>query len=140
MSHRADRQDLEYTAMKNWGKRNQMADDIEIAIESAVLRALSPRSASERFRLFFARGYSVLQVFERLDSEGRAAILSQFGASFTTEAEPEVVLRRRAVETLRARLLGLVASGRVRRRTGRYAAELNSKGQRDVVVDLFRLG
>ena len=93
-----------------------------------MLAAVRARSVRERARLVWTGGWSVVQVFERLDARGQA----QFGSS------DDVVDRRRAVETVRARLLALVESGALLRKTAVYSAELKSKGPRDVVVDLFR--
>lgn len=79
-----------------------------------------------------------MQVFERLNPKDQEAF-SANDADTGQVPEPDVISRRRGIETLRVRLLGLVGSGKVLRRTGHYAAELKSKGPRDMVVDLFRL-
>ena len=98
-----------------------------------MLSALAPRSWRERLRVAVSRGWSVLQVYERLGTSERLALAGP------SDGEPSVVRQRRAVEALRTRLLRLVHEGKVQRRTGHYATEFKSKGQRDVVVDLFRL-
>jgi hypothetical protein len=97
-------------------------------VDDALLRALSPRTVGERLRLWIGGGWTVVQVLERLDDETRRAL---------GEGD-DVVASRLAVGRLRDYLLGLVNRGLVRRKTSRYGIELKSKGQRAVVVDLFR--
>ena len=98
-------------------------------LDAAVLRALAPRSVREALRLRWTGGWSVMQVFERLNIEGQAA----FGST------DEVLGQRRVIEALRGRLLELARNGHLIRKTAKYSTDFRSKGPRDVLIDLFRL-
>lgn len=94
-------------------------------MEEALLEALLPRSWRERF----GRGYTAKEVFERLKPELQA---------FLRGEEEGVVAERRAIDTVYRRLMRMSEEGRIRRKTVGYWLLLNTKGYRNMVVDLFR--
>ncbi|MFN7146357.1 MAG: hypothetical protein ACK4YP_21470 [Myxococcota bacterium] len=98
-------------------------------LEAAVLAALRPAGLRERVRLRVGGGYTALQVWERLAPEVRA----------TLGGEGDPVAVRRGVERVQRRLAALAAEGVVRRERARVTVTLNTKGPRDILVDVFRL-
>ncbi len=89
-------------------------------LPAALLAALVPRGWRERVRARVAPGWTAAQVYARLDAPTQATIVSRFPA--------EVVHRA---------LVALVAEGVASRRAVRWPADLNTKGRRDMVVDVF---
>jgi hypothetical protein len=73
-----------------------------------------------------------MQVWERLDEEARAAILP-------VSADP-IANARDGTERVQRALRALVAAGRARHRRVGMSIMLNTKGPRDVLVDVFRAG
>lgn len=88
------------------------------ALASPLLDALRPRGVAERVRHVLAKGWTAAQVRARLPSG------LQDGCT---------------AEAVHAALLDLVREGRVRTRRVRYSVVLNTKGQRDMIVDVFWL-
>lgn len=101
----------------------------DAALDPALLGALAPRGLVERLRLRVGGGYTVLQVWERLPPDARAAL---------GEADP--VAARAAVERVRRRLDALAGEGVVVRSRARMTVPLNTKGPRDILVDVYRGG
>lgn len=97
-------------------------------LDAAVLAALRPAGLRERIRLRVGGGYTALQVWERLAPEVRVVV---------GEGDPVAV--RRGVERVQRRLLVLAAAGTVRRDRARMTVPLNTKGPRDILVDVFHL-
>jgi hypothetical protein len=86
-----------------------------------VLAALAPRGLGERIRARVAGGWTAAQVWARMDAL----------AFPTGPAGP--------VDEVHRVLVALAADGRVTRRSVRWTTRLNTKGHRDMVVDVFRL-
>jgi hypothetical protein len=99
-------------------------------VEAAVLAALRPSGVRERVRLAMGGGYTALQVWERVGPAARAAL--------APVGEDPTVAARHAVERVQRVLMTLAASGRVRHRRVGMSVVLNTKGPRDVLVDVFR--
>ncbi len=97
-------------------------------LDAAVVAALSPMGLGERLRVRLSGGYTALQVWERLDPAARGGI-----------GEEDPVAVRRGVERVQRRLVALAEAGRVIRGRSRMTVSLNTKGPRDVLVDVFRL-
>lgn len=100
-------------------------------LDAAVLDALRPRGARERLRGLVARGYTALQVYERLDPAVREAL--------EAGVDDPVLAGRRGVDRVHRALVGLVAAGRVRKRRETYGMQVNTKGGRGMVVDVYAL-
>lgn len=81
----------------------------------AVLDALRPRGLRDRLRMLLSGGCTAAQVRGRLREPGSATATQ-----------------------VHAALTALVADGRVHRSTARMSVHLNTKGPRDVIVDVFR--
>ncbi|MDP2309279.1 MAG: hypothetical protein Q8P18_24870 [Pseudomonadota bacterium] len=96
-----------------------------------MLAALRPSGLRERLRLAIGGGYTALQVWERLEPAVRAALVDPRG-------EDATVTGRRAVERVQRVLMALAATGRVRHARVGMSITLNTKGPRDVLVDVFR--
>lgn len=96
-----------------------------------VVEALSPRSPRERVRILLSRGFTAVQVYERLPEEVRDALAGDL-------EEPNARVRR-GIDRVHRALLGLVEVGRVKRRRERYAMFVNTKGERGMLVDVYRL-
>lgn len=86
-----------------------------------ILACLLPRGLRERARHLVARGWTASQVEVRLPEDVRAALRAEGGA----------------VERVHGELVGLVRAGRARSRRVRYTVALNTKGPRDMLVDVF---
>lgn len=100
-----------------------MSDDAEL-----LRAALTPRGLAERVRLRLSGGWTAAQVLERLPAQVRAA----------WEGEGTIDERRRAVDRAYRGLLALAEAGGARRTKVRYTMDLNTKGPRDMLVDVFR--
>ncbi|MFZ5475931.1 MAG: hypothetical protein ACOZNI_04075 [Myxococcota bacterium] len=94
-----------------------------IGSAEALLEALQPKSFGERIRLLTSGGWTAAQVHARLPPHVRAR--------FDAERQP--------VEALHRELVALAAAGLARHRRVRWAMPLNTKGVRDMVVDVFRV-
>lgn len=102
----------------------------DLELGAAALAALHPRGLRQRIRLAMSGGYTPLQVWDRLAPEARAALVPGGGDSPVAE--------RHAVERVQRVLLTLAAEGRVHHRRVGMTVTLNTKGPRDVLVDVFR--
>lgn len=96
----------------------------EVRVADSLVAALRPRDLRERVRARVAPGYTATQVLSRLPASEREALTSA---------------HRFPADVVHAALIELVASGRVRTRRVRYTVVLNTKGHRDMVVDVFWL-
>lgn len=101
-------------------------------LRDAVACALLPQGWRERLRVATVGGWSAAQVRGRLSDEAAAAWLA-------SATGPPIVQERALIEAVRVDLLALVISGVATRRVTTYGVELRSKGQRQAVVDVFRL-
>lgn len=101
----------------------------DAALDAALFGALAPRGLGERVRLRVGGGYTALQVWERLPPDAQAALGG---------ADP--VAARAAVERVRRRLDALAGEGAVVRTRARMTVPLNTKGPRDILVDVYRGG
>ena len=99
-------------------------------VDAALLAALRIQGPRERLRQVLARGFTTLQVYERLAGDVRDALS---GGAEGPMAD------RRGVDAAHRALLRLVADGRVIRRRASYSVILNTKGERGMVVDLYSL-
>ena len=102
-----------------------------VDLTDPLLAALRPRSVRERARLLVAHGFTAVQVYERLSPEVQRALGE--GVADSTAAA------RRAVDRVHRALLDLAARGAIRRRRETYSMILNTKGERGMVVDVYRL-
>jgi hypothetical protein len=91
-------------------------------LSGQLLAALRPRGVRERVRAALAPGFTAAQLLQRLPEDARAALI----AEHPFPAEP-----------VHGALMGLVAQGGVRTRRVHYTVVLNTKGHRDMVVDVF---
>lgn len=91
-------------------------------LEGALLASLRPHGVRERVRGWVARGWTAAQVHARLPEDVRAALAAE---------------ERQPVERVHRDLLALASAGRVRTRRVHYTVELNTKGARGMVVDVF---
>lgn len=94
----------------------------DAGLVGALLDALRPRGAGERVRQVVSRGWTASQVYDRLPEDVRARMTGP-----------------RPIDEVHRTLVDLARDGRVRVRRARWAMPLNTKGMRDMVVDLFRL-
>ena len=85
-----------------------------------LLEALRPRGVSERVRARLGVGWTASQVASRVASD-----------TYDGVADP--------VAEVHAELVALVRDGHVLRKQVRWTAQINTKGPRDMVVDVFRL-
>lgn len=85
-----------------------------------LLEALRPRGVRERVRTRLGVGWTAAQVASRVSRDVYADAVD-----LTAEVHAD--------------LLALVADGLVLRERVRWTAHLNTKGPRDMVVDVFRL-
>lgn len=93
-------------------------------IDGHVLDALRPRGLKEYLRGALARGWTASQVHARLPADVRVAL---------------EVAERLPVDRIHEILRALAARGRVKVRQVRYTVVLNTKGHRDMIVDVFWL-
>ena len=96
--------------------------------QEAITRALRPVGVVERTRLWVTKGWTAAQVYQRLPT----AMQTTLAAQHPTDGQ------RRAVDAVYHTLLLLTREGRVRRQQVRYTMDLNTKGPRDMLVDVFR--
>lgn len=95
-----------------------------------ILEALRARDPRERLRQLVARGYTAMQVYERLPAEIQQSLQSG-------PTEP-VVAERQAIGRVQRALIALAAEGTIRRRRVEYGMFLNTKGTRGMIVDVYR--
>lgn len=97
--------------------------------DAELLRsAIAPRTLGERVRMRLSGGWTAAQTLERLPSDVREEWLG----------DGSIDAQRRAVDRVYRALLALAAEGAVRRTKVRYTMALNTKGPRDMLVDVFR--
>ena len=94
-------------------------------LDAALLAGLAPRGLAERARVRLGGGYTALQVWQRAFPDATPA--------------DDPVETRRAVARVAQRLFALAARGAVEHSRTRMSVFLNTKGPRDVEVDVFRL-
>lgn len=99
-------------------------------LEAALLDALRPRDTRERAAQLVLRGWTAMQVYERLP----ASLQAELAAG----PENPTVGARQAVDRVFRALLALTQAGQVRRRRVAYGMILNTKGGRGMLVDVFR--
>ena len=101
-------------------------------LHDAVRCALLPQGLRERLRVLTVGGWSAAQVRGRLSEAAAAEWLA-------SASGPAIVQERALIEAVRVELLALVGAGVAKRTATTYSVELRSKGQRQAVVDVFRL-
>lgn len=99
-------------------------------VEAAVLAALRPSGVRDRLRFRAGGGFTPLQVWDRLTPSMRVDL--------TPPGEDPTVAARYAVERVQRVLMTLLTGGRVRHERVRMSVFLNTKGPRDVLIDVFR--
>lgn len=92
-----------------------------------VRTAMAPVGLVERLRIRIAGGWTAKQVWERLAEPAREALLD------ATERD-----QRRAIDRVYRALLALASTGGATRTQVKYTMRLNTKGPRDMLVDVFR--
>lgn len=100
-----------------------------LSLDDAVWEALGLRGWRERLRMGVVRGFTTVQVYERLPEATRVEVAG---------GEDSPAAARRGIDAVHRSLLGLVAAGRVTRHRERYSMLLNTKGERGMLVDLYR--
>lgn len=100
-------------------------------LDAELLAALRPRDAGERLTQVIRRGWTALQVYERLPE----AVQSELAVG----PENPTVAARQAVDRVFRGLIALSQAGKVRRRRVAYGMILNTKGGRGMLVDVFRV-
>lgn len=97
-------------------------------LPAAVRLALAPAGIAERVRLRLSQGWTAKQIWERLDEAARQELLRATGED-----------QRRAIDRVYRVLLELSEAGGARRSQVKYTMRLNTKGPRDMLVDVFVL-
>ncbi len=97
------------------------------SLEEAVRDAVLPRSLRERVRLRWSGGWTASQVLERLP----------VGTVLPADATSQVA-QRAAVDQVYRTLLALAEAGQLQRKKVTYTMDVNTKGPRDMLVDVFR--
>ncbi len=96
--------------------------------QQAIARALRPVGLGERAQLWVTKGWTASQVYQRLPPAMQATLAERHAHDG----------RRRAVDAVYNVLLLLAREGHVQRKQVRYTMDLNTKGPRDMLVDVFR--
>lgn len=109
----------------------------DAALVDAIRSALAPRGVVERVKLRVAGGWTARQVFERLDAPARGALLARCAREGGADDQGQE-LQRAAVDAVYRALLALGAAGEAHRTQVQYTMTLNTKGPRDMLVDVFR--
>lgn len=99
-------------------------------LDDALLAALTPVDGRERLRQLLVRGWTAVQVFERLPDAVRREL--------SAGPENETVAARQAVDRVHRALIALSKAGKVQRRRVTYGMFVNTKGTRGMIVDVFR--
>lgn len=95
-----------------------------------MLEALQPTSALERVKLRLARGYTPVQVLDRLPPALVATLCGH---------ENPVAARRQALDVVAATLRSLSARGLAVRTRARLSQDVRVKGTRLIEIDVFRV-
>ena len=98
------------------------------ALDAGLAAALLPVGLLERAQLWVTKGWTAAQLYQRLP----AALQTALAAQHANDG------RRRAVDLVYNALLLLARQGRVQRKQVRYTMNVNTKGPRDMLVDVFR--
>ena len=98
------------------------------ALDAGLATALLPVGLLERAQLWVTKGWTAAQLYQRLP----AALQTALAAQHANDG------RRRAVDLVYNALLLLARQGRVQRKQVRYTMNVNTKGPRDMLVDVFR--
>lgn len=101
-----------------------MSDD---ALARALIAALRPVGLAERVRVRLGGGLTALQLWERLPPSVAGALPGD-----------DPVRVREGLARVQACLAELERDGRVERRRAKLTVTLNTKGPRDVLVDVYR--
>lgn len=109
----------------------------DAALADAIRLALAPSGLRERVKLRVAGGWTARQVFERLDEAPRSALLASCAREGGADDQGQEV-QRAAVDKVYRALLDLSAAGGAERKQVQYTMTLNTKGPRDMLVDVFR--
>ncbi len=96
-------------------------------VAQAVCAALHARTLAERVRLRLSGGWTAKQAWERLAESPRLAVLGHAGGD-----------ERHAIDLVYKALVAAATAGTVRRQQVKYTMRLNTKGPRDMLVDVFR--
>ena len=96
-------------------------------LPDSVRAAIRPNGVGERIRLRLSGGWTAKQAWERLAEPARQRLL------LTTAGD-----QRRAIDRVYRALLTLAEAGHVVRKQVKYTMRLNTKGPRDMLVDVFR--
>lgn len=104
---------------------------------AAIRLAVRPHGLVERIKLRIAGGWTARQVFERLSPPARSALLAACDRPGPAVDGGQEV-QRAAVDRVYRALLGLNGSGELHRKKVQYSMTLNTKGPRDMLVDVFR--
>jgi len=109
----------------------------EAAFQDAIRAALAPSGVVERVKLRVAGGWTARQVFERMDPAARSTLLASCAREDGADDQGQEV-QRAAVDKVYRALLALGAAGGAERKQVQYTMTLNTKGPRDMLVDVFR--
>ena len=96
--------------------------------QQAIASALRPVGLTERAQLWVTKGWTAAQVYQRLPPAMQATLAERHAHDG----------RRRAVDAVYNVLILLAREGNVQRKQVRYTMDLNTKGPRDMLVDVFR--
>ena len=110
------------------GLENGLKARLESSLHDALVKALLPLGLRERGQLWVTKGWTAAQLYQRLP----AALQTALAAQHATDG------RRRAVDLVYNALLLLTRQGRAQRKQVRYTMNVNTKGPRDMLVDVFR--
>lgn len=105
-----------------------LAAGLAAALDAGLATALLPVGLLERAQLWVTKGWTAAQLYQRLP----AALQTALAAQHANDG------RRRAVDLVYNTLLLLARQGRVQRKQVRYTMNVNTKGPRDMLVDVFR--
>ena len=111
--------------------------EVEDALLLAIRDAVRPHGLTERVKLRIAGGWTARQVFERLSPTAQTALLDTCDRTLNRVDGGQEV-QRAAVDRVYRALLGLHETGELTRTKVQYTMTLNTKGPRDMLVDVFR--
>ena len=105
----------------------------DASLRTAIRAAVAPHGLVERVKLGISGGWTARQVYERLGSAEKASLV---GTSTVSSGSQES--QRAGVDRVYRVLLELSDAGELRRKKVQYTMTLNTKGPRDMLVDVFR--
>jgi hypothetical protein len=120
--------EAELEAEREAEREAELEAELEAVLHVALATAMLPLGLRERAQLWVTKGWTAAQLYQRLP----AALQDVLAAQHTTDG------RRRAVDLVYNALLLLTRQGRVQRKQVRYTMNVNTKGPRDMLVDVFR--